>query len=83
MNRASGSPQICDHVIRLTEHLISGLDLIGVQVVTPRSSGNRSGIVSFSVGGAQENVRLMNRPLHLECWRSARVMPFLQLLRGH
>jgi cysteine desulfurase / selenocysteine lyase len=56
-----GQEQICDHVIRLTEHLISGLDAIGVQVVTPRSSGNRSGIVTFSVGGAQENVRLMNR----------------------
>jgi selenocysteine lyase/cysteine desulfurase len=36
------------------------LDRLGVTVVTPRSPQNRSGIVSFSVGSADENVKLMN-----------------------
>jgi selenocysteine lyase/cysteine desulfurase len=30
-------------------------------VVTPRAPANRSGIVTFSVGSAEENVRLMKR----------------------
>jgi selenocysteine lyase/cysteine desulfurase len=46
-----------------TDRLIAGLDALGVEVVTPRARENRSGIVTFSVGSADENVRLMNQLL--------------------
>jgi len=56
-----GQEQICDHIICLTERLISGLDALGAETVTFREPGNRSGIVTFSVGDARKNVGLMNR----------------------
>ncbi len=56
-----GQEQIADHVVRLTDCLISGLDRLGIEVVTPRSPANRSGIVTFSVGSAEKNVALMNQ----------------------
>jgi selenocysteine lyase/cysteine desulfurase len=54
-----GQAQIAAHVFGLTERLLAGLDTIGVEVVTPRARENRSGIVTFTVGSAAENVRLV------------------------
>ena len=56
-----GQAQICNHIMRVTERLINGLDAIGVEVVTPREVPNRSGIVTFSVGDAPDNVKMMKR----------------------
>lgn len=58
-----GQQPIAEHVFSLTEQLLAGLDRLPVTVVTPRARQNRSGIVTFSVGSAEENVRLMNRLL--------------------
>lgn len=56
-----GQQSISDHIYALTEQLWAGLDALPVTVVTPRDRKNRSGIVTFSVGSAEENVKLMNR----------------------
>jgi cysteine desulfurase / selenocysteine lyase len=56
-----GQVAIAEHIVFLTEHLITGLDRLGIAVITPRGKSNRSGIVTFSVGSAEENVRLMKR----------------------
>ena len=58
-----GHQNIAEHIYALTDQLISGLDQLNVNVVTPRKRENRSGIVSFSVGSAKDNVQLMNRLL--------------------
>lgn len=56
-----GQKQIAAHVFGLTERLIAGLDQLGVEVVTPRSVENRSGIVTFSVGSGAKNVELVSK----------------------
>ncbi|HKN32433.1 MAG TPA: aminotransferase class V-fold PLP-dependent enzyme [Terriglobales bacterium] len=56
-----GQRDIAEHILILTEQLLRGLDSLPVKVVTPRARENRSGIVTFSVGAAEENVRLMHR----------------------
>jgi cysteine desulfurase / selenocysteine lyase len=58
-----GPTNVADHVYQLTDQLIEGLDSVGVKVITPRARENRSGIVTFSVGSAEENVKLMNKLL--------------------
>jgi len=58
-----GPANVAEHIYELTDQLIQGLDKIGVKVVTPRARENRSGIVTFSVGSAEENVQLMNHLL--------------------
>lgn len=55
-----GQQNIADHIYLLTDRLISGLDALPMEVVTPRKRESRSGIVTFSVGSAQANVKLMN-----------------------
>jgi cysteine desulfurase/selenocysteine lyase len=47
--------------MQLTEHLIAGLDATQDEVVTPRDTRSRSGIVTFSLGDARENVKMMKR----------------------
>ncbi|MBZ5571642.1 MAG: aminotransferase class V-fold PLP-dependent enzyme [Acidobacteriia bacterium] len=54
-----GQQNIADHISALTEQLLAGLDKLPVTVVTPRARENRSGIVTFSVGSAEQNVKLM------------------------
>ncbi|MCS6806378.1 MAG: aminotransferase class V-fold PLP-dependent enzyme [Acidobacteriota bacterium] len=54
-----GPARIAEHIYALTDRLIAGLQTLGVQVVTPIEREYRSGIVTFSVGSAQENVALM------------------------
>jgi cysteine desulfurase / selenocysteine lyase len=56
-----GPQPIEAHIRGLTESLLTGLDARGIEVVTPRAPQNRSGIVTFSVGTAQQNVALMTR----------------------
>jgi cysteine desulfurase / selenocysteine lyase len=56
-----GPDRISEHIYQLTDQLLAGLDQLPVHVVTPRARQNRSGIVTFSVGSAEENVRLMQR----------------------
>ncbi len=58
-----GPADVAEHIYQLTDQLMQGLDHLGVKVVTPRARENRSGIVTFSVGSAEENVKLMNRLL--------------------
>lgn len=56
-----GSPQIGEHICQLTEQLLTGLDGLPVEIVTPRARQNRSGIVTFSIGSAEKNVKLMQQ----------------------
>lgn len=55
-----GKEAIAEHVIALTDHLMEGLDTLGIEVITPRARAHRSGIVTFSVGSAEQNLKLMN-----------------------
>jgi cysteine desulfurase / selenocysteine lyase len=56
-----GQAQIAAHVFSLTERLLAGFDRCQVEVVTPRAVEHRSGIVTFTVGSAEENVSLVER----------------------
>jgi cysteine desulfurase / selenocysteine lyase len=56
-----GHKNIAAHIYSLTDQLLAGLDRLPVSIVTPRARENRSGIVTFSVGSAEDNVKLMNR----------------------
>jgi cysteine desulfurase/selenocysteine lyase len=56
-----GQQNIAVHIYSLTDQLLAGLDNLPVSIVTPRARESRSGIVTFSVGSAEENVKLMNR----------------------
>jgi len=58
-----GQQNIAAHIYSLTDRLMAELDQLPLEVVTPRARENRSGIVTFSVGSAAENVKLMNRLL--------------------
>jgi cysteine desulfurase / selenocysteine lyase len=55
-----GVDRIYKHIFALTERLIEGIDRLGLTLVTPRSEQHRSGIVTFSVGSAEDNVRVMH-----------------------
>lgn len=67
-----GQQNIARHIFDLTDQLIAGLDRLGISVVTPREPDHRSGIVSFSVGTAEQNVKLMNRLLEKKILVSVR-----------
>jgi len=56
-----GSERIEAHIRGLTDFLLKGLDTLGIEVVTPRAPQSRSGIITFSVGTAEQNVALMTR----------------------
>jgi selenocysteine lyase/cysteine desulfurase len=58
-----GAECIWNHILSLTNHLIDGLRTLGLTVVTPVEHENRSGIVTFTVGSAEENIALMQRLL--------------------
>jgi cysteine desulfurase/selenocysteine lyase len=58
-----GPTHIAAHIYALTDRLIAGLDALNLEVITPRARENRSGIVTFSVGTAEENDRVMNQLL--------------------
>lgn len=54
-----GPARIAEHIYHLTDHLIAGLQTLGVNIVTPLERKHRSGIVTFSVGSAEDNLALM------------------------
>ncbi|HVN08001.1 MAG TPA: aminotransferase class V-fold PLP-dependent enzyme [Patescibacteria group bacterium] len=58
-----GQDRIAERVWSLGESLMSGLDGIGVPVVTPRPRAERAGIVTFSLGSPERNVALMEHLL--------------------
>jgi len=58
-----GPSRIAEHVWTLGDSLIAGLDRLGVQVVTPPGREERAGIVTFSLGGPERNVALMEHLL--------------------
>jgi len=61
MIQSLGAEKIEMHIRGLTDSLLKGLDALGIEVITPRAPQNRSGIVTFSVGTAVQNVGLMTR----------------------
>jgi cysteine desulfurase / selenocysteine lyase len=67
-----GADGIYQHIFSLTQRLIDGLDRLGLTVVTPRAPKHRSGIVTFSLGSAQGNVRIMNELLAKKILTSVR-----------
>ncbi len=67
-----GQESIAAHIYSLTDRLLAGLNDLPVSIVTPRARQNRSGIVTFSVGPAEQNVKLMNRLLQKKILVSVR-----------
>lgn len=55
-----GQNRIEEHIAELTAQLIAGLDRIGIKVVTPRQPELRAGIVTFSLGTPERNLKLMD-----------------------
>jgi cysteine desulfurase / selenocysteine lyase len=56
-----GQGNIAKHILVLTDQLLAGLERLPVEIVTPRAHKNRSGIVTFSAGPAEQNVALMKQ----------------------
>ncbi len=56
-----GSAEISRHILSLTDQLLAGLEQLPVEIVTPTARENRSGIVTFSVGSAEQNLALMKQ----------------------
>lgn len=54
-----GHARIAEAIYRLTDHLLAGLRTLNVEVVTPEAAEHRSGIVTFSLGAAAQDVALM------------------------
>ena len=54
-----GPNKIAAHILQLTDSLLSGLEKLGLEVVTPIEPQFRSGIVTFTLGSRQKNVALM------------------------
>jgi len=67
-----GHKEIAAHIYSLTDQLLTELDRLPVSIVTPRARDNRSGIVTFSVGSAEDNVKLMSRLLEKKILVSVR-----------
>ncbi len=63
---------VSEHIYALTDQLLAGLDRLGLKIVTPRARENRSGIVTFSVSSAEENVKFMQRLLEKKILVSVR-----------
>ncbi len=55
-----GAANIGEHVLSLTDSLISGLQQHDIRVVTPEDRHCRSGIVTFTLGDVKENIALTN-----------------------
>ena len=51
-----GIANIGEHVLSLTDHLVSGLKQQDIRVVTPENRRCRSGIVSFTLGDVDDNL---------------------------
>lgn len=55
-----GIDNVGTHVLSLTDHLIAALHQQDVAVVTPEDRRYRSGIATFSIGSAEDNLALTN-----------------------
>ena len=55
-----GIEKVGEHVLCLTDYLIDTLQQQGVEIVTPLERRNRSSIVTFTVGGVEDNVALVD-----------------------
>jgi selenocysteine lyase/cysteine desulfurase len=72
MIHSLGQDRIAEHTYALTDHLIEGLQALDIEIVTPVARQHRSGIVTFSIGSAAENIRLMDKLLELKILVSVR-----------
>jgi cysteine desulfurase / selenocysteine lyase len=54
-----GTENISRYVLSLGDHLLAGLDKLGLETVTPREEKHRSGIVTVDRGSREKNVALM------------------------
>ena len=54
---------IANHILKLTDTLLSGLEQQSVEIVTPVEPQFRSGIVTFTLGSREKNVALMEHLL--------------------
>jgi cysteine desulfurase/selenocysteine lyase len=55
-----GIENVGEHVLQLTDYLIDNLRQQGIAVVTPTDRRCRSGIVTFTLGDAEDNLALVN-----------------------
>jgi cysteine desulfurase/selenocysteine lyase len=67
-----GTPQIAARILGLTDQLIAGLSRIGVELMTPLAAGNRSGIITFTLGSPERNLSLMEHLLERKVMVSVR-----------
>ena len=67
-----GPVAVAARIYQLTDYLIDGLRTLGVTIVTPTDPKCRSGIVTFSVGSADENIGLMEHLLDQDVLVSVR-----------
>jgi cysteine desulfurase / selenocysteine lyase len=67
-----GTSKIAARILDLTDQLIAGLSRIGVELVTPPAAGNRSGIITFTLGSPQRNLSLMEHLLEHKVMVSVR-----------
>ncbi len=67
-----GKAAIARRIHELTDHLISGLRTLNVDIVTPLERENRSGIITFDLGSPEKNVALMERLLERKVLVSVR-----------
>ncbi len=58
-----GPEVIKDHIYTLTDRLIAGLRTLGLRLETPIERPHRSGIVTFTVGSAEQNIAMMHKLL--------------------
>jgi selenocysteine lyase/cysteine desulfurase len=58
-----GQERIAARILELTDYLIEELQQRQIDVITPTDANHRSGIVTFSVGSADENVAMMEHLL--------------------
>lgn len=58
---ATGPDAVWARLLALTSRLITGLQDLGIQVVSPLDPAERSGIVSFSLGSAADNAAAQKR----------------------
>lgn len=72
-----GPGHIADHIFKLTNYLIKGLRMLGVEIITPIEPKYRSGIVTFSIGSQKQNLDLMNYLLDHKVLVSLRYTSFV------
>jgi cysteine desulfurase / selenocysteine lyase len=58
-----GTARIAQQIYALTDHLIAGLQTLGLEVTTPLARENRSGIITFSLGSVARNLAAMEHLL--------------------